>query len=257
MIALLSPAKTLDMECDIPSVKTTSVRFKKETKVLAEILKTKSSDEIGKMMKLSQKLSDLNYERFQEYKQPHLKSKSQPAGYAFRGDVYLGLDIDTMSQNEVLYAQDNIRMLSGFYGLLRPLDEIMAYRLEMGTKLENPAGKNLYEFWGSAISTQINKDLKDHKDKTVINLASGEYSKAVKVDDLAGDFLQIDFKEQKGSEFVMRGFYAKKARGAMARWISQNQPQNPQDLQGFDSMDYKFNKKLSTIDKYVFTRKHP
>ncbi len=254
MIALLSPAKTLQMSGEYPSVRCSKIRFPDESSALITLLKTKSPAQIAQLMGISAKLADLNYQRFQEYQWPHPKDKVFPALYAFRGDVYQSLNADTLQLPELEYAQEHLRLLSGLYGVLRPMDQIMAYRLEMGTRLKNPGGENLYDWWGDSVTHLLNKDLKKHTDPTVINLASAEYSKVVKPENLAGEWIQVDFKEEKSGQYKIVGLFAKRARGLMARWICDHKPQNAQALQKFNESGYQYRASLSNANHYVFTR---
>lgn len=253
MLLLISPAKTLDFEPTGFKQKTKS-RFLKESQVLIDVLKKKSPNDIKKLMKVSDKIATLNVDRYQNFKTPFNLKNAKQAMYAFRGDVYTGLDADSFNEKEIAFAQDHLRILSGLYGLLRPLDLMQPYRLEMGTKLSNGHGKNLYEFWDDKITKVINKDLKATGSKAIINLASMEYFKSVQSKDLKGDLYNIAFKEEKNGQFKIVAFFAKKARGMMCHYIIKNKITNPKHLVGFDYDNYVFNENLSSEREFVFTR---
>jgi cytoplasmic iron level regulating protein YaaA (DUF328/UPF0246 family) len=217
---------------------------------LVENLKQKSVEDIQKLMKLSDKLSVLNYERYQEFSTDFNTHNSKAALFAFKGDVYTGLDADSFTNEDIQFATSCMRMLSGLYGVLRPLDLIQPYRLEMGTKLPVGKSKNLYEFWGNAISENLNSIEQNY----IINLASNEYFKAVNKKVLNAQIIDIDFKEYKNNTYKTIGIYAKKARGKMLRFLIQNRITLPQKLQQFNEDNYEFNQELSTEHHWVFTR---
>lgn len=253
MIVLLSPAKTLDYS---PSnVAATKVPlFKNRTSDLVDILKTKSAKSIGKLMHISDKLANENYERYQNFSNSYTKKNSKASILAFKGDVYLGLEAENFSAKELSYAQETLRILSGLYGLLRPLDKMQPYRLEMGTKMKNKKGQDLYKFWGDDITDVINKDLSKQKSQTIINLASKEYFKAVNKKKLEGDIIDIGFKEYRNGKLTFVSFNAKKARGMMARYIVKNKVEKAKDLQGFDYDGYSFETELSNDQFYMFVK---
>ena len=253
MIILLSPAKSLQ-ETPKLTQKMTQIRFKKETETIVERLKSMSLDEIKSLMKLSDALASLNYGRYQAFGSKYTKKNAQPAGFAFNGAVYQGLDLASLSEEQVVFAQAHLRILSGLYGVLRPLDLIQPYRLEMGTKLPIDEYKNLYAFWGDKITDLINKDLKKTQGKTIINLASKEYFKAINPKQLNGRLLTIDFREERDGKFKFITFSAKKARGLMTRYILKHKIEKPEDLKGFLDDDYAFNAELSSEDVWIFTR---
>ena len=206
-------------------------------------------------MKVSAKIADLNFDRYETWSTPFTQDNAKQAMLAFKGDVYTGLDAETFSAADFKFAQQHLRMLSGLYGLLRPLDLMQPYRLEMGTKLDTDAGKNLYEFWGSTITDGINKQLKKIKSDYLVNLASNEYFKSVKPKEVNGEIITPDFKEFKNGDYKMIGIYAKKARGMLSRYIIQNQLTDPEDIKSFDEDGYRYNKKLSRGNNFIFTRK--
>lgn len=235
MKIIISPAKKLN-DISISSENKTTIQFSDEAKYLVEQLRSYSVADIKKLMSLSDSLAELNYMRFQKW---DLKSKEAiPAIYMFQGDVYKGIKSEDFSEKEMSFAQENLRIISGLYGLLRPLDLIFPYRLEMGTNLKNKHGDNLYEFWGDKLS----KALLSNMDKTdvLVNLASNEYSKALKLNDLGVKVVTPVFKDYKNGKLKVISFFAKKARGEMVNFIIKNNITNPEELVSFDSNGYKF-----------------
>jgi len=208
-------------------------------------------------MHISDSLAELNADRFKAFNLKGQSNSEKPAGLTFDGDVYWGFDADTLNDDELCYAQNHVRILSGLYGVLRPLDAIQAYRLEMGTKLETKRGKSLYDFWGSAISDTLNSDMADHHDTTIVNLASNEYFKAVDKKALGQPVISAKFLNVKDGEARALMYYAKFARGLMARWIVQNRVEHAQDLKDFNVEGYKLDKKASSETELVFSRKQP
>jgi len=253
MLLLISPAKTLDFD-KTELKKKTKLRFLPESQALIDILKKKSATDLKKLMKISDKIANLNEERYHSFETPFSLKNAKQAILAFRGDVYTGLDADSFDEADLAFAQDHLRILSGLYGLIRPLDLMQPYRLEMGTKLQNDAGKNLYEFWDDKITKTINKDVKKSKAKAIINLASKEYFSAVQPKSLEADLYNIHFKEEKNGEFKIVAFFAKKARGMMCHYIIKNKLTEPEHLIGFDYDRYTYNEKLSSERDLVFTR---
>ncbi len=252
MIILLSPAKSLNYDkVDAPR---TQPRFKEDTMELVSIMKGKKAGDLRKLMSISEKLADLNVQRFQDFEKSHNVRNSKQAIFAFTGDVYQGLEAETFSDEDIAFAQDHVRMLSGLYGLLRPLDVMQPYRLEMGTKLKTDKGKNLYEFWGSSIASLIAKDLKKIKSDVIINLASQEYFKAVDTDTIDADIYDIHFKEYRGDDLKFISFNAKKARGYMTQYIVKNKITTPGDLKAFDLEGYSFAPDLSEEKSFFFIR---
>ena len=253
MIAILSPAKSLDYENEGFKA-TASPSFNMKSLQLISILKEKNIDDLRNLMHISEKLATENYDRYQNFSTRYTTKNSKAAISAFVGDVYVGFDAQNLSQNDIDYANDHVRILSGLYGILKPLDKMQPYRLEMGTKLSNNEGKNLYEFWGNHITKQLNKDLKNIGSRTLINLASNEYFKAIKKDELKADIINIGFKEYKGDQLKFISFNAKKARGYMARYIVQNQIEDVEGLKGFDTDRYRYDESLSTQGELMFVR---
>lgn len=252
MITLLSPAKSLNFEDKAPVNEFTTPHFTDETQKLAKILKKYSSKKIGDLMKLSPALSDLNYERYQNFSDKYTLNNSKQAAWAFTGEVYRGLDANSLSKEDVKYAQDNLRLLSGIYGVLRPLDLMQPYRLEMGTKLKvTPKIDNLYKFWGSKITEKLNEEARG---EAIINLASNEYFKSVKPKELNVPVITPIFKDFKNGQYKTIMTFAKNARGVMARYIIQNKLSDVEDLKGFDGNGYSFDAKQSTETDWVFVR---
>jgi cytoplasmic iron level regulating protein YaaA (DUF328/UPF0246 family) len=208
-------------------------------------------------MHISDSHASLNFERFQAFQIDNRSNSAKPAGLAFDGDVYWGLAADSLSADTLAYAQDHLRILSGLYGLLRPLDAIQPYRLEMGTKLATARGKSLYDFWGSRIADRLNADLADHADGTVVNLASNEYFKAVDADALGRPVIAAKFLNMKDGAPRSLMYYAKHARGSMARWIMENRVDRADGLKDFNADGYRLDKATSTATELVFTRPQP
>lgn len=255
MLTVISPAKSLDFENPVITTKTTKPRFLAQSQQLIDQIKHLAPQDIAALMKLSDKLAILNYDRFQDFQTPFTKKNARACVFAFRGDVYQGLDADSLSNDELDFAQGHLRILSGLYGVLRPLDLMQAYRLEMGTKFENTSGKNLYEFWGDTLKNSIQKELDKSDSQVLINLASNEYFKAIKAKQLTHPVITPVFKDFKNGQYKIISFFAKKARGLMARYIIQNRIEHPEDLKGFNLDGYKLSKKLSSNSEIVFTRK--
>lgn len=257
MLIVVSPAKTLDYDTP-PKTKTfTLPDYLDDSAELIHRMREFSSLDISELMKVSTKIADLNFDRFEAWNKKFTEKNAKQAVLAFKGDVYTGLDAESFTAKDFKFAQKHFRMLSGLYGLLRPLDLMQPYRLEMGTKLSTERGKNLYEFWGSEITDGLNKQLKKIKSDYLINLASNEYFKAVKPKELKGEIITPAFKELKNGDYKMIGVYAKKARGLLSRYVIQNQLSDIEDIKSFDVEGYKYNQKLSKDNSWVFTRKIP
>ena len=255
MLIVISPAKTLDYDTLAKTKVHTIPDYLDQSQLLIDRLRELSALDISELMHVSTKIAELNFDRYEAWSTPFTPENSKQAVLAFKGDVYTGLDAETFNSQDFKFAQQHLRMLSGLYGLLRPLDLMEPYRLEMGTKLSNLRGKNLYEFWGTEITEGLNKQLKKIKSQYLINLASNEYFKAVKPKQLNGEIITPAFKEYKGGEYKMIGVYAKKARGTLSRFIIKNQLTNPDNIKDFNEDGYTFNKKLSKDNTWVFTRK--
>ena len=254
MLAILSPAKTLDYETPLKTKLNSQPIYGRESNQLIKALRTFEPFEVASLMKISDKLADLNHKRYVEWRNKPAESKTRPAALAFKGDVYQGLEAESFNDNDLKFAQRHLRILSGLYGLLRPLDVIQPYRLEMGTKLKTSKGQNLYDYWGTKLTTGLNEALKESKEGTLVNLASNEYFGAVQPKLLEGSLLNIGFKEKRNGQLKFVSFSAKKARGLMAKFIIKERLKNPGDLKNFDLEDYKFNKKLSSELEWTFSR---
>ena len=249
MLAVISPSKTQDFsQCNIDFF--TQTRQIESSDELIGILKNKSKSQISKLMSLSEKLSELNFDRFQKFKLPFTLDNAKQAILAFKGDVYNGINAPELSSEDLEFAQGKVRMLSGLYGVVRPLDLIQPYRLEMGTKLSNAKGRDLYDYWGSEISSVLNDDEPD----LIINLASNEYFKAIDKKTLNANILDIVFKEKKGDSYKVIGIYAKRARGLMVNYIIKNRLESPEALKDFSDEGYRFDKELSTDSSWVYLR---
>lgn len=254
MLIVISPAKTLNMEAEAPSDFFTMPQHLEKSRKLIEVLKKKTTKKLEDLMGISTQLAQLNYERFLQWHIPYAPEEAKQAIFAFRGDVYTGLNIDTFTADQLEYTQDHIRILSGLYGVLKPMDLILAYRLEMGTKLSIRGKKNLYEFWGDLITKSINTDLNNINSDILINLASNEYFKSIDKKKLNAQIIKPVFKDFKNGQYKMVSFFAKKARGMMSRFILQNKLTNVEDLKHFEEDGYFFNDKLSTETSPTFTR---
>jgi len=255
MLIVISPAKTLDFETAPITKIHTQPEFLKESRQLVKQLKEMTPARVSSLMKISDKLGVLNFLRFNEWKTPFTLDNSKQAVLAFKGDVYTGINAETFSSQELKFAQRHLRILSGLYGLLRPLDLIQAYRLEMGTKLDNQQGKDLYEFWDSKLTDQINRDIRASKSKYLINLASNEYFKSLQADDINAEIIVPVFKDYKNGKYKIISFFAKKARGLMSAYIIRNRLKDPEELKAFDVDGYKFYKSGSNESNWVFQRR--
>lgn len=254
MLVLLSPSKTQDFTPSARIAAPTQPELLKESATLVKTLRKLSEAEIGRLMHISDKLAALNHHRYHDFSTPFTAGNAKPAVLAFRGDVYDGLDADTMDAADLDFAQHSLRMLSGLYGILRPYDLMQPYRLEMKTPLANPRGKDLYTFWGNRITDLLNQHLESENADTVINLASGEYFKAVQPKRLKARLLTVHFKERKGNELKVIGLFAKKARGMMARHIVRHRITETGDMTGFNEEGYRFEPELSSTTEFVFAR---
>lgn len=253
MLFLISPAKSLDYS-ETAVEQSTLPRMRKNTQELVEVMKKKSAGELKELMKISDNLATLNAERYRNFSSRYTAKNSKQAVLTFNGEVYQGLGANDFTEEDFEYAQQHLRILSGLYGLLKPLDKIQPYRLEMGTKLTTEKGHNLYHYWDNQITDLVNKDLKKSGTKAVINLASNEYFKSVQQKNLKGELYHLHFKEDKNGEYKMISFFAKKARGLMCRFAIKHKITQPEDLKGFDLEGYAFNEALSQERDWVFTR---
>ena len=254
MLIVVSPAKTLDYETPPAIQKSTQPLFKKRSAELIEVLLDYTPAQLSKLMSISDKLAELNVNRYGDWDIKPTKSNARQALLAFQGDVYKGMDSATFKESDFEFAQDHLAILSGLYGVLRPLDLMQPYRLEMGTKLKNPEGDDLYEFWGDEITKTLNKQLKKTSGEVLVNLASIEYFKAVRPDQLDARVIAPVFKDLKNDKYKIISFYAKKARGSMAGWIIRKKITDAKKLIKFAEDGYKYSAEESTPDEPVFLR---
>lgn len=254
MLAILSPAKTLDYETPLTINKSTQPDFNSESQELISTLREFAPAEISSLMKISDNLAELNHRRYAEWQTQADTANARPAIFAFKGDVYQGLDAQTLAARDVNFAQKHLRVLSGLHGLLRPLDLIQPYRLEMGTRLTTRRGSNLYQFWGDKITNSINQALAQQTSKVLVNLASNEYYQVIQPERIEGRILTINFKELRDGKYRFVSFSAKKARGLMARYMIDKRIIRPNQLRQFDVDGYAFNEALSSDDEWIFTR---
>ncbi len=251
MLLLISPAKTLDESNMTRSVAATQPRFLREAETLVSVLRDYTPEQLGELMGISDKLATLNVARYRDFSMPLDDGNAKPALFSFKGDVYVPIGVADYDDDALAFAQCHLRILSGLYGLLWPLDYLYPYRLEMGTKLHTDAGNTLYDFWGDTITEALNQD---PEGEVVINLASSEYSKAIRSNTLSGRFLTVDFKERKGDDYKIIGIHAKKARGMMVDYVIRHRLNEPEALKDFDSAGYQYASSLSNENHYIFTR---
>lgn len=252
MKIVISPAKSLDYTTELPTKKYTEAQFLSKSETIQKTLKKKKPKDLMELMSISEKLADLNWQRNQDWKLPFTPENSRPAVYAFNGDVYVGLDAYTIPEEKLDVLQDKLRILSGLYGLLKPLDLMQEYRLEMGTSIPIGSKKNLYEFWKKTITDSLNKELE--KNELFINLASNEYFSAVDTKSLKVPVITPEFKDYKDGKLKMISFFAKKARGLMVRYIIDKNVETLEELKNFNYEGYAFDANLSKGNKLVFTR---
>lgn len=252
MKIVISPAKSLNFEKELPTRIHTEPLFLKESREVHKVLKEKKPADLSELMSISDKLADLNWKRNQDWKIPFTPENARPAIYTFNGDVYTGLDAYTIPLNKIEALQDRLRILSGLYGLLKPLDLMQAYRLEMGTKLPIGESQNLYQFWKPTITKALNKELKDGE--LFVNLSSNEYFSAIDVKALKAPVITPEFKDYKNGKLKIISFFAKKARGMMVRYIIDTNAETIEDLKGFNYDGYQFDANLSEGNQLVFTR---
>jgi len=255
MLLVVSPAKKLDFESPLATTKISQPVLLEHSEILIERCIKLSPDQIASLMKLSDKLAGLNAARFGDWSLPFTSANARQAILAFNGDVYSGLDAASFNDADFDFAQKHFRILSGLYGLLKPLDLMQPYRLEMGTKLDTVRGNNLYQFWGDIITNELNQTLVEQGDNILINLASNEYFKAVNKKLINATIITPQFKDRKTDQYKMISFFAKKARGLMARYIIQNQLTDVEELKNFDLAGYQYNKALTKGNDLVFTRR--
>jgi cytoplasmic iron level regulating protein YaaA (DUF328/UPF0246 family) len=257
VLLVISPAKTLDFSAPAGLASYTVPEFLDRSQLLVEVLREYSPAQLSLLMKISDELAQLNAARFQGWQQPFTPSNAKQAIAAFRGDVYLGLQAETFNGKDIAFAQKHLRILSGLYGVLRPQDLIQPYRLEMGTRLANSQGKDLYAFWGDIITEKLNRQLQALRADTLVNLASEEYFKAVKPGLLKANIITPVFKDLKNGQYKIISFYAKKARGMMASWIIRQQLKLPDSVREFGEAGYYFSAEQSTPGEWVFLRDAP
>jgi len=253
MLLVISPAKTLDFETAPVTKAFSQPRYLKQSQQLIDDLQNLSVQDVASLMKLSDKLAGLNVARFQTWQTPFDLDNAKQAVLAFKGDVYTGLDADSLDESDLEFTQQHLRILSGLYGVLKPLDLMQAYRLEMGTKFANEKGKDLYQFWGNTIRESLESELTDG---VLINLASNEYFKAAQAKKLNAKIITPVFKDLKNGQYKIISFYAKKARGLMSRYIIQQRIEDPEQIKQFDTDGYRFSNEMSSGDDWVFIRDH-
>jgi len=257
MIIVLSPAKSLDFDSELPECDHSALLFPEKAEKLVGKMKKMSVKKLKSLMDISEDLAQLNADRFQTWQLPITTTAGRPAVFAFTGDVYQGMEAKRFNKKDLKFAQQHVRILSGLYGVLRPLDLMLPYRLEMGTKVNLTAKvTNLYQFWGDEITNQINDDLNSTSSQALVNLASNEYFKSIKPKKIVQPIITPEFRDWKNGEYKMIGFFAKKARGMMARYIVKNQLTDPEKIKGFSEDGYTYNDKLSKEYKWVFTREN-
>lgn len=254
MLLLVSPAKDLDFQPLAKPVNVTQPAMLAQSRQLADICKGLTPADLSSLMHISDKLAGLNAARFAQWQLPFTEQNAKAALFAFNGDVYQGLDAGSLTDDNIAYAQQHLRILSGLYGVLRPLDLMQPYRLEMGTKLANPHGKDLYAFWQNSITEQLNQQLSELQTDIVVNLASQEYFKAVKPKLLQGRLISPVFKDFKNGQYKIISFFAKKARGLMARYIIEQRLSTAEQIKGFDLAGYQYSAEQSSADEPVFLR---
>ncbi len=254
MIAILSPAKTLDFDTPCIIKNYTRPNLIDDSQILINELKKLNSDNLSKLMKISSKLGSLNYERYKNWTKEFTLNNSKQSIFCFRGGVYKGLDVDSLSDKDLMYSQDSIRILSGLHGILRPFDLIMPYRLEMGTKLKNSRGKNLYDFWGDSVTNLLNKSLEENNSDFLLNLASNEYFSVLNPKKIKTTLINVKFLDKKKNDYKIISFFAKKARGTMAAFLIKNKVKDIDKLKDFSGMGYSYEPKRSSSDTLTFIR---
>jgi len=255
MLVVISPAKSLDYETPVKIRKFTQADFLEDSAQLISQLRNLSPAQVSSLMSISPNLGELNQTRFKSWHTPFTKNNARQALFAFKGDVYIGLDAYALSSADISFAQNHLRILSGLYGLLRPLDLIQPYRLEMGTSLNNSQGSSLYQFWGNKITDTLNQELAANREPILVNLASNEYFKSVKTKQLNAQIISPVFKDFHNGQYKIISFFAKKARGLMSAYIIKNRLKKAEDLLQFDVDGYRYSEKDSTVHAPVFLRK--
>jgi len=255
MLTVISPAKTLDFDTPTVTDAFTQPVHLTQSRKLVRRMRQLSGQELSSLMKVSGNIADLNQQRFKQWKTPFKPENARQAIFAFKGDVYIGLDAYSMTTQNVDFAQEHLRILSGLYGVLRPLDLMQPYRLEMGTRIDTDVGNNLYQFWDARITKTLNQELKQSNANTLINLASNEYFKAIKPKLLKAEVITPVFKDYNKGSYQVIGFFAKKARGLMARYLIDNEIDNSAELMNFSAQGYAYNAAMSNSHEWVFTRR--
>lgn len=254
MLIVVSPAKSLDYESKVSTNKFTEPGFLDDSKLLIEKLRQYNPEQLCELMNISGNLGEINYGRNADWSLPFSRKNARQAIFAFKGDVYLGLAVENFDGHDLNFAQKHLRILSGLYGLLRPLDLMQAYRLEMGTALKNERGNNLYEFWGSRLTEKLNSELSEHKSPVLINLASNEYFNSLQTKNMDAKVVTPVFKDYSNGEYKVLSFFAKKARGMMVSYIVKNRIHSPRKLKNFDMDGYRYCEDQSTASNLVFLR---
>lgn len=257
MLITLSPSKGQDFDSPSPSNTYSKPESLKDSELLIKELRKYKRQDIQQLMAVSENIAQLNAERFKSFKTPFTTKNAKQAIFAFKGDVYSGIEIEEYREADLHYAQDHLRILSGLYGCLRPLDLIQPYRLEMKTRLTNTRGENLYQFWGDSITDTLNKQLEKQKAPVLVNLASNEYFKSVKPKKLKGRLLNINFKETRDGKTRIVAIFAKRARGMMADYILRNRIEKPEQIKKFNQGGYRFSRELSDDKQWTFVRPQP
>ena len=255
MLTVISPAKTLDFETPAPTDVFTQPAHLRQSRQLIKRLRNLSAYDLSDLMNVSENIANLNVDRYKHWKTPFTSVNARQALFAFKGDVYIGLDAYSMDSANIEFAQKHLRMLSGLYGLLRPLDLMQAYRLEMGTRLDTDQGSNLYQFWDNRITDAINAELKTMDNPVLVNLASNEYFKSIKAKSLGGNIVNPIFKEYHNGKYKIISFFAKKARGLMARYIIDHELTQAEAIKDFNLEGYSFDGDLSQGKDWVFSRR--
>lgn len=257
MLLIISPAKSLNYDVDcgkVSSASLTTPAFLEDSKNLVKDLKKLSIKDLAQLAKISDKLASLNYQRFQQFNAPFNSKNSKPALFVFDGDVYKGIDVKNYKKADLDFAQQYLRILSGLYGCLRPLDLMQAYRLEMGTVFKNSRGKNIYEFWQEKITKYLNDEIAKMPEKIILNLASEEYFAAIDKAKIKGKIINVIFKEKKGAQYKIIGLFAKRARGLMVDYVIKNKIKKVVEIKNFSTAGYKFHKEFSDENNWCFCR---
>jgi len=255
MLIVLSPAKSLDLDTPVKTRNFSQPEFLADAKRLVKTLKGLNPEELSDLMHMSSKLGALNYERYANWRPPFTRDNARPAIFTFMGDVYQGLEANTFSSADLNFAQQHLRILSGLYGVLKPLDLMQPYRLEMGTRIATDRGNDLYAYWSDKLTKSLNRDLADNRNKMIVNLASNEYFNAIQDQKLDGEVITPAFKDFSNGKYRFLSFYAKQARGMMAAYIIKNRISSAAKLKDFDTAGYRYSEQDSSDTRPVFLRK--